>query len=120
MKSDQMSTEADVLQALRIYLFFRVLETCLDVLPKLLWSRIAQFCYRCLNGNGCYRFLSHDEKWNRNHSTSEKSSALEKARAVDKFITEAIFGIVPIIIDLLLAVCFAANRLEFGVQFKSR
>jgi ABC-type transport system involved in Fe-S cluster assembly fused permease/ATPase subunit len=32
---------------------------------------------------------------------------------VDKFVTETLFGILPTIVDLVLAVCFASNR--FGV-----
>jgi hypothetical protein len=110
LSSDQKSTEAAVLQALRTYLFFRVLEKCLDVLQKSLWNRVIQSCRRRLAGTALHRFLTQDEEWNQRHSASEKSSAVGKSRAVDKFTTEAIFGILPTIVDLVLAVWLAANR----------
>ena len=113
LKSDQKSTEVAVLQALRTYLVFRVLATCLDVLQKSLWSRIVQSCRRRLGRTALSCFLTQDKEWNQCHSTSEKSSAVGKARAVDKFITEAIFVILPTIVDLVLAVWFAATR--FGI-----
>jgi ABC-type bacteriocin/lantibiotic exporter with double-glycine peptidase domain len=112
LKGDQKSTDA-ASQALYTYICFRVLETCLDVLQKSLWSRIVQSCRRHLASTALYRFLTQDEEWNQRHSTSEKSSAVGKARAVDKFVTEAIFGTLPTIVDLVLAIWFAANC--FGV-----
>lgn len=118
LKTDQKSTEFSVLQALRTYLVFRVLATCHDVLQKSLWSRIVQSCRRRLGRTALSCFLTQDKEWNQRHSTSEKSSAVGKARAVDKFITEAMFGILPTVVDLVLAVWFAANRFGVWCAFK--
>jgi ABC-type multidrug transport system fused ATPase/permease subunit len=52
------------------------------------------------------------------HSTSKKLSDIGKYRAVDKFTTEALFHILPTIMDFILAVVFAANRFGFHCAFK--
>jgi hypothetical protein len=113
LSSEQESTEVAVLQALRTYLIFRILEKSLDVLQKSIWNRISQSGILSGTSNAFCNFIEKDEDWNNRYSTSEKLSAIGKFRAVIKFTTEALFGILPTIIDLLLAVGFAANR--FGL-----
>jgi hypothetical protein len=114
LRSEPKSNESSVLQALGDYLVFRILGKSLDLLPKSLWNRIMQSGIRSGTNTTFGNFLEKDEDWNTRYSTSEKLLAIGKFRAVIKFTTEVLFGIVPTIIDLLVAVGFAANR--FGLS----
>jgi hypothetical protein len=113
LRSEQKYIEGSVLQALGTYLVFRILGKSLNLLPKSLWNRIMQSGIRCGTNTAFGNFLKKDEDWNTRHSTSEKLLAIGKFRAVIKFTTEVLFGILPTIVDLSLAVGFTANR--FGL-----
>jgi ABC-type bacteriocin/lantibiotic exporter with double-glycine peptidase domain len=110
MRNEPKSSDSSVLQALGTYLVFRTLGKSLDLLPKSLWNRIMQSGIRGGTNTALGNVLDKEEDWNTRYSTSEKLFAIGKFRAVIKFTTEVLFGIVPTIIDLLLAVGFAANR----------
>jgi len=98
---------------LYILILLGVLETCFIVLQSPLWSRIVQACRRRLSNISFRSIFPLGPHWHQQHSTSEKSSIIGKSRGPDKFIDETLFGILPALAELALAVGCASQRVGF-------
>jgi hypothetical protein len=90
--------------ALYTLLLLGVLETCFIALQSPMWCRIVQAC-RCRLSDASFRSIFPlPPYWHQQHNSSEKSLMIGKSRGPDKYIDGTLFGIVPALTELGLAI----------------
>ncbi|KAJ0164225.1 Heavy metal tolerance protein [Colletotrichum tanaceti] len=95
--------------ALALLIFLRLLQgtsMLLDAFRAILWVPISQNSYRALTSAAFEHVHSLSLDFHLGKRTGEVLSALNKGASINSFLEQATFSVLPMIIDLVFAVCF--------------
>lgn len=101
-----------------LYVFYRFIQGNMGVVGALrswLWIPVGQFTYRTLAVSSFEHVHGLSLDFHLKKKTGEVISALDKGSAINSFLEQLVFNILPVIVDLFVAVVYFF--VEFDVYF---
>ncbi|BFZ58830.1 ATP-binding cassette-type vacuolar membrane transporter Hmt1 [Savitreella phatthalungensis] len=111
-------SESNVWWSVLIYVSLRFLQSNMGVLGALrtqLWIPVGQYTYRSLATSSFEHVHSLSLDFHIGKKTGEVLSALDKGSAINSFLEQLVFNVLPVIVDLFVAVVYFL--VEFDALF---
>lgn len=118
LSGDTPATTNHIWGMVLLYVFYRFISGNMGVVGALrswLWVPVGQYTYRTLSVSSFEHVHGLSLDFHLGKKTGEVMSALDKGNAINSFLEMLVFNILPVIIDLFVAVVYFF--IEFDVYF---
>ena len=118
LSGDKTATKQHIWLQVLLYVFYRFMQSNMGLVGSLrsyLWIPVGQFTYRSLAVSSFEHVHGLSLDFHIGKKTGEVLSALDKGSAINSFLEQLVFNVLPVIMDLFVAIIYFF--IKFDVYF---